>query len=185
MANLANNFMDAPIFIYDKNNNLITKTVVTGYNRDEMYIEVAKGLENIKPKTRFQLLIIHSGGASELNGSLKSVRQGIFEISIYGERQRDVRASVRRTINASAVVSDMAKDYRSERLHEPIEILIENLSTTGLLISTKANRFEIGTFMQIDFKLHGKDVVLFCEAVREQVLAGDVFKFGCKLVFLD
>jgi len=83
VANLARNFTDAIVFIYDTDNNLITKTVITAHNRGEMYIEVAKGLENIKPKTRLQLMIIHSGGASELNGSLKSIRQGIFEISIY------------------------------------------------------------------------------------------------------
>jgi len=185
MASLASSFTDAVVFIYDKNNNLITKTIITRHNRNEMYIEVAKGLENVKLKTRLQLLIIHSGGASELNGTLRSIRQGLFEISIFGERQRDVRTSVRRTLNASAAISDMVTDSESEKPPAPIQIVIENLSATGILIKTRTMRMEIGTFLQIEFKLHGKDVILFSEVVREQVHDGDVYKYGCKLHFLD
>jgi len=185
MASLASNFTHAPVFIYDTSNNLLAKTIITGHNRDEMYIEVAKGLENVKLKTRLQLVIIHSGGASELNGSLKSVRQGLYEISIYGERQRDVRTSKRRTLNASAVISDMVTDSETEKLAEPIKIIIENLSTTGILLGTRSVRFQIGTFLQIEFELYEKDVVLFGEVLREQAFDSGVYKYGCKLYFVD
>ena len=185
MANLASNFSDALVFIYDKSNKLITETTITGHNRNEMYIEVAKGLENVKPKTHLQLLIIHSSGASELSGALKSVRQGIYEISIFGERHREVRTSVRRALNASAVISDMIVDAESERLEAPIQVTIENLSTTGILLKTNATRFEMGAFLSIEFTLHGKNVVLFGEILREQIQDGDTFKYGCKLYFLD
>ena len=183
MANLARNFTDAIVFIYDTDNNLITKTVITAHNRGEMYIEVAKGLENIKPKTRLQLMIIHSGGASELNGSLKSIRQGIFEISIYGERQRDVRTSIRHTINASAVISDLVTDSDSEPLQEPIQVMIENLSNTGMLIQSPDERFETGTLLQIEFNINGKNVMLYGEVVRLQTQLNDETKYGCKLYF--
>jgi len=185
MANLASNFIDAVVFIYDKDDNLITKTIITGHNRNEMYIEVARGLENVKLKTRLQLLIIHSGGASEVSGSLKSVRQGLYEISIFGERHRDVRESARRTINASAVISDMVKDSESEKLTAPIPIVIENLSTTGILLRVRDVRLEMGAFLQIEFKLHGKDVILFGEVLREQRYDGVTCKYGCKLYFPD
>jgi len=185
MAKLASHFTDALIFIYDEKNNLITKTTITGHNRDEMYIEVSKGLENIKLKTRLQLLIVHSGGTSEVNGFLKSSRQGIFEISIFGERLKEVRTNVRHKINASAVISDMATDAEPEKLEEPIQITLEDLSTTGTLIKTWSKRFEMGTFLQIEFKLRGKDMVIFAEVVREEVHDDDVYKYGCKLEFMD
>ena len=185
MGNLASQFTDALVFIYDKNNNLITKTRITGHNRGEMYIEVEKGLENIRLKTRLQLLIIHPNGVSELSGFLKSVRQGVFEISVFGERQRDVRTSVRHTLNASAIISDMVRESEPEKLAEPKQIVIENLSTTGILLRTKTLHIEKGTYLQIEFKLHGKDVILFSEVVREQVIDDDTCKYGCKLHFLD
>ena len=185
MAYLGRSFIDSLIYIYDNENKFITKTIVTGHNRDEMYIEVPKGLEDIKPKSRLQLLIIHPEGASELNGSLKSVRQGIYEISIYGEQQRDVRASTRRTLNASAVISDMVTDNDSENLPAPIQITVEDLSTTGILIDTNDRRFELGTFFEIVLELNGKRAILFSEAVREQKSSDDTYKYGCKLYFVD
>ena len=185
MANFASNFTDAVVFIYDKDNNLITETTITGHNKVEMYIEVAKGLENVKPKTRLQLLIIHSSGVSELNGALKSVRQGIFEISIFGERQREVRTSTRHLLNASAIISDMVIGEELEKLENHINVTIENLSTTGILLKVRGNRFKIGTYLQIEFKLHNKNMMLFGEVLREQVIAKDTCKYGCKLHFVD
>ena len=200
MANLASNFTDALIFIYDSNNNLITKTFVTGHNRGEMYIEISEGLERVKPKTRLNLLILHSSGASELSGFLKSVRQGIFEISIFRERQRDLRTSVRHRLNASAVISDMiietvlydddeialnteAMTIKETLLGGPIAITIEDLSSTGMLIKSRHIRFDMAAILKIEFVLHGKDVILYGAVVREQVHKNDVYRYGCKLYF--
>jgi len=185
MPYLASDFTGFPIFIYDTKNNLITRTTVTGSNRDEMYIEVSEGLKDVKPRTRLQLLIIHSSGASELNGFLKIVRQGIYEISIYGERQREVRASKRRTINASAVISDMISEPQTETLKNPVAVTIENMSTTGILLRSKSKRFVIGALLQVEMNINGKILILYGEVIREQILSDNTYKYGCKLNFLD
>ena len=185
MANSAGHFQDSPVFIYDKNSNFITRTIITGHSADKRYVEVSEGLMNIRPGTRLQLLIFHSTGASELSGTLKNIRKGIYRISVYGERQRDVRTSVRHRINASAVISDMITDSEPEAFHKPIEVTIEDLSTTGLLLRSRTVRFEMESLLQIEFKLHGKDVILFGEVVREQAHNNNVYKYGCKLYFRD
>ena len=185
MAYLASHFTNSLVFIYDDDNNFITKTVITGYDRDEMYIEVSKGLEKVKLKTRLNLLIIHSAGASELSGTLKSARQGVYEISIYGERQRDVRSTVRHKLNASAVISDMVTDSGSVALNDPLPVIVEDLSSTGILIRSQEMRFEVGAILQVEFEVHGKSVILYCEVLREQFHGGEIFKYGCKLQFLD
>ena len=185
MANHASHFVDSPVFIYDTGNNLITRTTVTGFGKDELYIEVTGGLEGVKPGTRLQMLIIHPTGASELNGTLKSVRQGIYEISIFGERQRDVRTSARRTINASAIISDMVSETGNVKISEPLQIMIENMSTTGILINTKNQRLEPGSLLQIEFSVHGKLCVLYGEVVREQVQDDKAHRFGCQLYFFE
>jgi len=185
MAYLAGNFAGAVVFIYDSKNNLVTKTLITDYNRDEMYIEVSSGLEDVRLRSRLHLLILHSGGATELSGFLKSVRQGIYEISIFGERQREVRASARRTLNASAVISDMITDSSEKGIVEPLPVTIENMSTSGILVKTQAVRFEKGTMLQVEFKVGGKTAIIFAEVVREQKQGDDVYKYGCKLTFLE
>ena len=185
MANPASHFTDALIFIYDTNNELIAETVVTKHNRGEMYIEVEKGLEKVKPKTRLQLLILHSGGASELSGVFSIARHGVFEISIFGERPREVRASTRHTLNASAVVSDMVTDVEHKTLSSPIPVTVENLSTTGILVKSKSLRFEIGALLQIELAIRGKNAMIYGEVVREEMLSNGVYRYGCQLHFLD
>ena len=185
MAYLASHFMDSPIFIYDEMNNLITKTTVTGYDRDEMYIEVPKGTADIKLKARLHLLIIHSTGVSELSGFLRSMRQGIYEISFYGEQQREGRTSNRRTIDAFAVISDMQTDSSTAGLQEPIHILIQNISGTGVLVRIENKRLEIGTILQIELNIGGKEVILFAEVIRERDIDGNTIQYGCQLHFLD
>jgi hypothetical protein len=183
MANTTVNFKDALVFIYDKKNNLITKTTITGFNRDEMCIEVSEGLDKIEPRTRLQLLIIQTGGASEFNGILKSARKDKYEILVYEERQRDVRVSVRRTLSVSAVISDMVTEPESEALGSPLPVVIENMSTSGILIKSQEMRFEIGTLLQIDLNVDKKIGILYGEVVREQKHADGAYRYGCKLYF--
>ena len=185
MAYLGSRFTGSLVFVYDKDDNIITKTTITGYDRDEMYIEIVEGMEDIKPGTRLKLLIIHSSGASEMKGTLKSIRQGIYEITIYGEYKRGTRSTVRFPLWNSAVISDMATDSGRERLSEPVPVTIENLSSGGVLIRTQGDRFEIGTLLQIEFRAHGKEGLLYGEVVREQACNHGVYKYGCKLFFMD
>lgn len=185
MAYIGSQFTGSLVFVYDKDDNLITKTRITAQDRDEMYIEITEGMENIKPGTRLKLLIIHSEGASELKGTLKSVRQRIYEIAIYGEIKRDTRSSVRYPLRNSAIISDMATGSERERLSEPIPVTIEDLSLSGIQVKTNGVRFEMGTLLQIEFSTQGKDGILYGEVVREQACGNGVYKIGCKLFFMD
>jgi len=188
MAVGAGRFLGSPIFIYDENNNLITSTTVTGHSRGEMYIEVSEGLGNVKPKKdRLQLLILHPGGASELSGFVSLVRQGVYEIAIFGERAREARVSKRYNINASAVISDMATESDPDALIAPLPVTVENISATGVLIKSKDTRIEIGALVQVEFEMSGKEITLYGEIVREEVVGSNVYeyeyKYGCQLHF--
>jgi len=184
MATTAGHFTDAPVFIYDKNNKLVTQTAITGHNTKEMYIEVSEGLEKIEPRTRLQLLIIHANGASEVSGILKeSTRPGVYEILIYDEHSRDLRVSVRRTINTSAVISDMVVDSNAKELTAPLPVIIENMSTTGILIKSSGLRIELGALLQIELNVEKKIGILYCEVLREKKHPGNEYSYGCQLYF--
>jgi hypothetical protein len=185
MARNLNRFTDSLIFIYDNDNNFLAKTTVIKHDRAGMYIEVANGLKNVKPRSRLKLLIVQPDGVNELSGILNSVRQGICEIAIFGLRKRKVRNLSRHTLNASALVSDMVDSSGAEIFFVPHPVIIENLSTTGILIESQSVRFDIGSLLQIEFNIHGKNAIIFGEVVREETHDNDVFKYGCKLVFLD
>jgi len=183
MANSEFDFVNSLVFIYDKNNKLITKTTVTGHNRDERYVEVSDGLDRIEPKTRLQLLIIHTQGASEYNGILVDARNGKYRILVYDEMKRDVRVSVRRTVNVSAIISDMVLETEERALEAPLPVVIENMSTSGILIKSRGMRLEMGALLQIELKADRKTGILYCEIVREQKQADGAYRYGCQLYF--
>jgi len=77
----------------------------------------------------------------------------------------------------------LVTDSDSEPLQEPIQVMIENLSNTGMLIQSPDERFETGTLLQIEFNINGKNVMLYGEVVRLQTQLNDETKYGCKLYF--
>ena len=96
-----------------------------------------------------------------------------------------MRASARRTINATAIISDMVSGYNNENGGPPLQITIENMSTTGILIYSRDYRLEIGSLLQIEFDVHGKTCILYAEIVREQVQFSNAHRYGCQLYFFD
>jgi len=185
MARFAGHFTDALVVVYDNEDNFITKTIVTGHDRGEMYIEIAEGLETVKPGTRLHLLIVHPDGVSEFGGTLKCVRQGIYEIPIFGERRRDARGSTRYTINTRALVRDINIGQETVTLRDPISVTVENISKTGVLFKSPELRFIIDAEALIEFEVNSKKTILNAKIVREQHNQDDTYSFGCKLVFME
>jgi hypothetical protein len=194
MSDKTGHFKDSLVFIYNKNNELITKTSVTGHDAGGKTIEVAEGLEKVEPRTRLQLLIYHSGGASELKGILKeSRRPGIFEILVYDEKKKDLRVSIRRTLNAPAVISDMIVDpdaggHNTDIPDAPpptLPVTIENMSVSGILITSGELRLQIGTLLQIELIVSKKTGILYGEVLREQARNDGTFSYGCQLYFFN
>ena len=185
MANTAEDFENALVFVYSKYGDLITKTSVSAYDPDEKYIDVAEGLDSIEPKTRLQLLVVHRNGANEFSGIFETGIPGGFRVLIYDEHQRDVRVSVRRTINATAVISDMVTESETGTFDEPLPVMIENMSTTGVLVKSGRTRMDIGALLQIELRVDERTGILYGEVLREQRLADGTFGYGCKLYFFN
>ena len=175
--------MDCPIIIFDEQKNLITETIVTGYGKDEMYIEVSEGLENISIGSRLWLLVIHADSVSEFSGKLTSLRQGIYEISVHGQRKRDSRGSPRFSIDIPAVINNLIIDSEVVNLTNPINVTIKNISSTGLMIESKSLPLHKGVSLNIEFKLHDKNTITLCKVVREPKTGSTPNHFGCQLIF--
>jgi len=184
MSNQAGQFADSLVVIYDNDNNYITKTIITAHEKKENYIEIAEGLESLKTGARLNLLIVHSDGVSEFGGTLSAVRKGVFEISLFGERQRDARGAARHTLEAEAIIKDMIIKSKRYTLREPAKVTIENISATGVFLTSPEVRFVIGAVVQIEVEIHGKQTILHGKVVREQQRGDGTYSFGCQLIFL-
>jgi len=183
MLHITRQCMDCPIYIYDNDRNLIAETVVTGYGRDEMYLEVKEGLQNIAIGTRLRLLIIHAHSVSEFSGKLSSLRQGVYELSIHGQQIRDSRGSPRFKFNIPAVINSFVVDSEVVKLNTPIRVTIHDISSTGLMVVSKELPLVEGTVLNVEFKLHGRDTIILCKVVREPAKGFNPDGFGCQLVF--
>ena len=184
MASILGNYTDSLVVVYDNNNSLLCQTIVLEHDRNENYIGISEGLEKVKTGTRLHLLIIHSDGASEYSGILKRVRQGIFEVLIFGEHQRDARGKMRHTLNAPAVVKDIVVNAERVTLIEPVPLVVVNISPTGVLISSPELDFIIGVILQIEFNFLGKNTIIYAKTVREQRNGDGIYRYGCQLIFL-
>jgi len=183
MAKLAGQFTDALVVIYDGDNNYMTQTTVTGHDRGEMYIEVMEGLENVRPGTHLNLLIIHEKGASEFGGLLKSVRQGVYEIPIYGERRRGVRGASRYKLNTAAIIYEITVNSQTYVLSDPADVIVEDISKTGMRFKSHGLRLIIDAAVHIEFYYHGNRIILNVRVVRECINDDGTYSFGCKLIF--
>jgi len=178
------NFQDCPVIIYDSDDRYITKAIITEHDKRDMSIEISDALEYIDQGSRLNVLIIQSGVAVEFSGRPRRVRSGRREIALFNERQRRPRAYTRHKINAPAVINSFITPAGQQPFSPPLEIIVENISSTGVLIKAPHGYFGLNSLLEIDVNIQGKDVILFVKVVREQGNADDTVSFGCKFIFL-
>jgi len=184
MAKIAGNFKDSIVVIYDNNNNYVAQTIITEHDKREMLIEIPDSLDNIKSGTRLNVLIIHTGGVSEFGGVLRRTSRGACEISLFGERQREGRSATRHILNVPGQINNLIINNKPETLQSPLNVIVENLSSTGVLINSRDVRLETGFILQIELNIHGKEAIIFGNVVRERRNADETFSYGCHLIFL-
>ena len=184
MSKTAGSFTDSLVVIYDNSNRYITKTIITQHDKREMLIEIPEDLENIKSGARLNVLIIHSEGASVFGGVLRRTSRGMCEISLFGERQRGGRASTRHNLNAEAEVTTIIINNQQEPLQKPLPIIMENLSSTGTKIKSRLRKFDAGTILEIQFRIQGRDAIIYANILRETINDDSSFSYGCQLIFL-
>ena len=182
MVYLPRQCMGLPILIYDKKRNLIAETIVTGYGKEEMYIEVSEGLENTLPGTLLRLLILHPDSVSEFSGKLTSIRQGIYEISIHGQRKREARNSPRFLVRLDATVRNFVVDSKAVRIRNPIKVKIMNISSTGISLQSKDLHLSKGVMLSVEFTLLGKSTMILCKVIREPSGDDEPHSFGCQII---
>ena len=177
------NFTGCPVIIYDSENSYITEAVIINHNIRETTVEVSGDLEKSETGARLNVLIINPHGAFEYSGTLRKLRNGTNEISLFNEKKREARAAVRHKLNSPAIIKSVITEsgHKLETPHQ--EIIVENISATGALIKSLPGHIELNSTLEILVNVHGKDVVFFGSVVREQKNDDNTVGHGCKFVF--
>ena len=189
MAGSAANFKNYPVFIHDEDGNYIAKAIISAYFKPEMRIVISRGPEDpenfddIKIGARVNILIIHPDSTYEFSGVTRSNNGTSCEITLFRERERTGRASPRHTLNIPAFVGRMIVDSSQEQFSEPVTVIIENISATGVLVRSPLMRFKKGTALEFEVNINGKDVLLDARVVREQTNDDGSDSYGCQFIF--
>ena len=186
-------FIDCPVVIYDDDNAYITKAIIASYDRREKSIEIYENeileeLENIKQGAHLDILIIHAGGAVEFSGRMSKIRKnaGLREIMLFNERQREARNSIRHKLNAPALLHSLtAASGEKTPFDPPLQVLLENISTTGALIKAPPTNFELNSILEIHVTIQEKDVLFQGLVTRVHEDPDYGVDLGCKFVFVE
>lgn len=184
MPNEGGIYRDCPVMIYDSNSGtLIIRAVITAHYMSEMVIVVSDEMKEVERGTRLSLLIIYDGGVSECNGIARGFFDGTREITLFNERQREGRSATRHVLNASAVIRSLFVDSLRHPYQPPLEVVIENISSSGALIVTAVMEFDIDNVLELNTDIGGHSAALFAKVARKQVISDSVIGLGCYFIF--
>jgi len=177
-------FRNCPVVIYDADDsNIIARTNVEAHYAGGKSIVISEEMKSIERGTHLKLLIIHESGVSEFRGIARGFFDGTREITLYDEQQREARAAVRHDLNVPAVVTGIVDDSVRKPLQPPLKVVVENMSSTGVLIKVESENFDIDCVLEINVDIGGNPALLTTKVVREQVNADKTLSFGCRFIF--
>ena len=182
MANGVKRYENCPVFLYTENGNNIGQTVITEHDRHNVSIVVPDTFSDITSGARLNVLIIYDGGASEYNGIARGISAGGREISLFNQRQRDSREATRHAVNLPALIEHQIIDLERRPLPAPLNVVIDNISTSGALIKSPVGLFARGTYLEILFQVSGSENLLFGEIVRLRQNVDNTWDYGYKFI---
>ena len=177
-----NKLKDSTAIIFDEFQNCISKTIIADFDRDDMSVFVQDTMAHVRHGAPLSLLIIHSGGVSEFNGIARGLYNGFREISIFKERSREARVSARHVVNMPAVVKGTIVNSVQKPFDIPLDVTVENISTTGALIKCKPGLLKVPSTLIVEMSIGGKLTSLTATVMREQLNDNKTSSYGCKFI---
>jgi hypothetical protein len=182
MAKNLLSYENCPTVVYDSDGTLIKRDVIIEYDRRYMTIRIKDSLDDVKNGARINVLIIHSSGVSEFNGTMRGLINNTREISLFNQSHRTGRASARHKINVPAVIKKMMAGAKYMPLPVPLDIVVDNISTTGALIKAPPGYFTVGADVEITITIDDKDTVVYGSVVGEVEDDEGECDFGVKFI---
>jgi hypothetical protein len=176
--NTAKSYKGCPVFIYCPEDNFIAEATVLEHDINWNVIVISESLKD-HSASRFEIIILHPGGVSEYKGTPRTLH-GFREIALFKHHQRKGRSSDRHAIYEPAeitVVSADKKPISPARL-----LLVENISTTGVLIKSPEDYFNVKSILELKITISGKEVILYAEIVRIKENNNN-YDVGCQFIF--
>lgn len=165
---------------------IISETTVLDYDRQRRVITVdGRGFQE-EEATRVVLLIISRTQMLECAGIARRVSgSGKREIPIYRVQVKESRVSTRFEVRAPAKILSLSMSGRMIPMDEPLEVTVINISTSGILLSTKDTTLQVGSRFQLWMERLGKDTAVNSTVVRELGAQKGERRLGCSFLSVE
>jgi hypothetical protein len=174
----AKTYKGCPVFIYCSEDNYITEGIIQHHDPDWNYISILESLKE-HATNHLEVVILHPGGVSEYKGTIRELNN-YREIALFKHHERHGRDSGRHNIYEPARICVV--DAANNPITSPMKLLVENISTSGILIKSPEDYFKLHQNLEININISGKEVVLYAEVVRIKENNNN-FDVGCHFNF--
>lgn len=169
------------IYVYDQDGNNLASTTVLKC-RSDMIITV-KGI--IRNSSEFvAVLIIEPDGVHEYQGRIARENTAYMttDLALFKGKVKELRSSKRYTVKVMARVDFLLFGEKHTPLPHPVEALVVNLSTSGVLLQAKPNSFNANSVVELELPI-GDDVAkLRTKIMRIKHIDGVTEEYGCEFI---
>jgi hypothetical protein len=183
MATLHTNIIGSPVMLYDEEGNKLAASEITGFDRNEMRIEVANVPDSIKPGDICDILIICPPTPWEYKGRVLGSGLKKRELALFKGKMKEARAAQRYKVEIPAGIESLVSDGQVFKMHTPVTVKVVNISKTGVRFAAKHNTLAFGDIFHMHMKISAdNEKRLEAEVMNTSIRDESTAEFGCRFL---
>lgn len=181
MADNSKNIVNCKILVRDsKSGVLIANTTIEGFDANRNVLTIPEASMHGAANDKLTLLVLGKNGVLEYSGNLRKILNGMAEIALFGEREKEDRNFTRYEMKAEGRVEAILIDGERIDLRKPIPISVINISANGILFKGDIDAFRRGTKIRLRVGIKDNAFVGEYEVVRSQNRNKESAEYGCR-----
>jgi len=181
MSALASDFTMQTVLIYDMDGKHLITTYVIMHEKDTKQIIVETLPESLKLNNNCKVMILSAPVPVEFDGKIKRLGNGLC-IAMFQGQERDGRSSERYSINTKAQITTLIVEDKEHQIQTPINVVLMNISTTGLRFRAPFYSFEVGDQFQMDFSVGQSQKKVTVKVVNNVDNGHESSDYGCRFI---
>ena len=138
--------------IYDTESNHLGSAIVTRHDKAAKQVEVNRLPKRLNVNDDCKLLIISSPTPREYSGKVKKIGGDVY-IALFQGQEKEKRKAMRYPVTTAAFINALVVDGQSYALQTSVEVMLINISTSGVRFQAPYYSFEQGDVFQMNLSI--------------------------------
>jgi len=174
----SSDYTDCSVLIYDTSGNHLGNTIVTYYDKTSLRIEVQATPPALNAGDLCKLLILSAPTPYEYFGRVLKESSN-RAIALYKGQVKESRGATRYRVNFTAIVENLVCEGRAYPLHTPLEVMLLNISKSGVRFRTLFYALSDGDRFQMRMKISDNEKMLIAEVTNHIDNGAESSEYGC------